>query len=418
MRVQRPDLAYLALIVGSIIVLLGLSFINYRYAVTNTSFRDQFTPRWLGTRLFLTAQIDPYSVEATRTIQQQMLGRFAVQGEDQQLFLYPFYSLALYTPFSLIGDNLIARAAWMTLLEVGLLGLAIISMNVARWRPPWPVALGFIAFAFTWYHGARPLLTSNIAILAAFAIGVCLWGIRHRHDGLAGVALGLASVKPQMVVLLLPLIFIWALSRRRWSIPISATIVLLVLLLGSLYFSPDWYILNLQQIGSYQVYAPPGSLPAIISAQMNLFGNVFAWIISIVFALILLREWLLVLGKDEDWFLWVAALTLVITNMIGIRTATENYVALLPVIALVYANWEQRLQGTGRILIVFVTLLLLVGLWALFFFSNSPGEPVSERLLMYFPVPILLFFSLYWVRWWVTQSRNLPTGSLQAIRRL
>ena len=88
MRVQRPDLAYLALILGGFILLLGLSFINYRYVVTNTSFRDHFTPRWLGTRLFLTAQIDPYSIETTRTIQQQMLGRFAVQGEDQQLFLY------------------------------------------------------------------------------------------------------------------------------------------------------------------------------------------------------------------------------------------------------------------------------------------------------------------------------------------
>ena len=418
MRVQRPDLAYLALIAGGIVLLIVLSLINYRYVVSNTSFRDHFTPRWLGTRLFLTAQIDPYSMEATRTIQQQMLGRFAVQGEDQQLFLYPFYSLAIYSPFALVGDNLLARAAWMTLLELALLGLAVISVNIARWRPSLPLVIGFIMFTFVWYHGARPLLSSNIAVLAALGIGLCLWGIVHQQDVLAGVALGLASIKPQMIVLLLPLVFIWALSRRRWMIPFSASIVLLGFLVGSLYFSSDWYIQNLQQIGQYQTYAPPGSFPAIVSAQMSLFGNVFGWGITIVLALVLLREWLLVLGKDKEWFLWVAALTLVITNMIGIRTSTENYVALLPVIALVFANWENRLTGTGRILVVATMVLLFVGLWTLFYFSNPAAQPISERLIMYFPVPIFLFFSLYWVRWWVTQSRRMPATSRQAMRRL
>jgi len=417
-RVQRPDLAYLALIAGGFILLIGLSFLNYRYVVTPAIFRDQFSPRWLATRLLLTAQIDPYSVEATRTIQQQMSGRFSVPGEDQYLFLYPFYSMALYVPFALIGDNLVARAIWMTFLEVAMLGLAFLSMNLVRWKPPWPVTASFLAFAFIWYHGARALLTSNLAVVAALAIGLCLWGIARDQDLLAGVALGLASMKPQMVVLLIPLVIIWSVSRRRWLLAASATATTLVLFAGSMYFSPDWYIHNLQQIREYQSYAPPGTIPAILAAQLDLFGRVFGWLITAICCVVLLREWFLVLGKDVDWFLWVAALTLVVTNIIGVRTATENYVALLPAITLIFATWERRITSMGSILIVITMVIMAFGFWALFYISNPADQLLSERLIMYIPLPLLLFFMLYWIRWWVTQLHRLPTGNLQAIRRL
>jgi hypothetical protein len=43
---------------------------------------NEFLPRWLGTRSFLTRGWSPYSLETTRQIQSMVYGRQAGSGED------------------------------------------------------------------------------------------------------------------------------------------------------------------------------------------------------------------------------------------------------------------------------------------------------------------------------------------------
>jgi hypothetical protein len=63
----------------------------------------------------------------------------------------------------------------------------------------------------------------------------------------------------------------------------------------------------------------------------------------------MLVEWYLALKKEEAHFLWAAILTLVITNLVAIRTATTNYDELLPLLFYIIKFIQSRWRIAGSI---------------------------------------------------------------------
>ena len=110
-------------------------------------------------------------------------------------------------------------------------------------------------------------------------------------------------------------------------------------------------------------------------------------------------------GKDDPWFQWAAALTIVITNLIAFRTATTNYVGMLPALFIVLKSWEDRWGRGGLITSLFTLLVLLVGLWVLFIRTVHGNV---EDAVMYMPLPIFALVGLIWSRWWVISTTRLP----------
>ena len=62
-------------------------------------------------------------------------GRAALPGEHELRVAYPFYSAILFFPFALIQEFDVARAVWMTILEIGLISLTLVSIQLTTWRP-------------------------------------------------------------------------------------------------------------------------------------------------------------------------------------------------------------------------------------------------------------------------------------------
>ena len=142
-------------IAAAAIVLVGaLTWVNYHYCVQNPGGND-FLVHWSGTRTFLTDRISPYSDTAALRIQTIAYGRPALPGEHELRVAYPFYSAILFAPFALISDFTLARAAWMTLLEVALILLAIFSLRLAKWQPPLALLAAILIFILIWYFGLR-----------------------------------------------------------------------------------------------------------------------------------------------------------------------------------------------------------------------------------------------------------------------
>ena len=128
-------------------------------------------------------------------------------------------------------------------------------------------------------------------------------------------------------------------------------------------------------------------------------------------------EWFSAWGKDFRWFLWTAYLTLVITNLIGVRTATENYIALLPGLILVFTTWDERWGRAGRWFIWTSLALLSFGLWALFLTTLTPGElHAIQHPVMFFPFPLFMMIGLYWVRWWSTRPPRIYLDQLRQMQ--
>jgi len=184
-------------------ILFGITYINYGYCQNNPGGND-FLPRYLGTRLFLINGWSPYGEQTTEEIQKKIFGRLASDDEDQSLFVYPMYTVLLVAPFSLISDYALARALWMTALQLCLVITTITGFMLCYWKPPVWFWGTMILFSLLWYHSVRPLINGNLSIIVALLITLSLLSIQKNLDAMAGFLLSLTTIKPQMVILLIP----------------------------------------------------------------------------------------------------------------------------------------------------------------------------------------------------------------------
>ncbi|HCB50140.1 MAG TPA: hypothetical protein DEP47_11610 [Chloroflexi bacterium] len=375
----------------AIIVLVILTITNINYAEDNPGGAD-FIPRWLGVRLLFTEGDSPYSQATTQAIQEFMYGRPAKPGEDQALFVYPLYSFLVFTPFSLIADYELVRGIWQTTLQIALILLVIFSIQLADWRPSMATLFLLSVFVLLWYHSVRPLINGNPSILVALFTASALLAISREQDIVAGVLLGLATIKPQVVVLLIPLVLIWALSKRRWRLIGSTLGTLFFFVILSTALVPDWILQNVRQILAYPGYTPAATPATVFFEWWPAYGRWFGYLLTLVMSLLLLWCWNKAWRKEFKAFLLSAYATLTITTFIGISTATSSYIVLFPALVLVFAEWEKKYGRAGRWLVASTILLILVGLWALFL-TTKVGN--FQNPIMFFPVPIFLIVALF-----------------------
>ncbi|TAK10952.1 MAG: DUF2029 domain-containing protein [Anaerolineae bacterium] len=400
-------------------VAAGLMNANLGYTRANPGGND-FIPRWVGTRAVLERGANPYSDEVTADIQALIYGgRAANPGEDQQLFVYPYYTVFFVAPFGLIEDFMVARAAWMTLLELSILTIAFLSLRTAGWTPR-PVLLGlFILYSLLWYLAVRAVILGNPAVLVALFITLTLYCIQRGSDEWAGIFLACATLKPQMMLLLLVFIIVWALAQRRVRI-VTAFVFTLGALVGvSFLLEPTWMMDMLRQIAAYPDYTLPSTPVPIFTEWWGRPGTMLGWAVTGVLALLLLRDWSVAARRGSDLFLWTAGITLAATFLIGIPNPSANQLALLAVYPLVFGLWEERWPRWSGWMTAGTLAALGVGLWWLFLATVVQRDQPIEHFIMHFPLPVFFLLSLYWMRWWVQRpNRRLPIEKVKALSRL
>lgn len=384
----------------------GVTWANYNFASQNPGGND-FLVHWVGTRSLITEGLSPYSDEVATKIQILAYGRSARPGEHELRVAYPLYSEIFFAPFAFIENYTLARALWMTVMEMALVILAILCIRLTDWRPGVPVLGIYLVFTLLWYHSVRPLINGNVVILVALLMVATLRAIRNGSDEVAGMMLGLATIKPHLVILFIALVFLWAASQRRWRFIVWTISTVVFLTLVSMFFIPDWILQNLREILRYTSYNPPGTPIAVFKIWLPGIGRQIGWVISGLLVIDLLVEWWLCWKKDFRWFLWTVSLTLVLSQWIGIQTDPGNFIILILPMVLIFAIWTERWGNKARIAVVVSMLVLLVGLWGLFIVTVGPGNQPQQSPVMFFPLPLVLLIGLYWGRWWALGPRLL-----------
>ena len=403
--IERPFWIRFVIAAAIVLVLVALTFVNYRFAQELPGGND-FLARWTGAYYWIQEGISPYDQRVSEAAQELIYGRPAdiEIGEDIGHFVYPFPSMVFFAPFGLLPYTA-ARAIWMTVLEVSLPILALIGLAIAGWSPRRAVVVSLLLFSVLWYHGMRAVIVGQFAIIEALLMAGVLLAIKRGNDPLAGILLAFTIAKPQMAVLFLPFVLIWAAWSRRWSIVVWGVGALAALLAVSVVILPDWPLMWLRQLLEYPDYSPLGP-PVQIMAELfpSISGALFV-IASGAVLLYLFWEWAKSVGKPDRWFQWTAAMTIAVTNLVAFRTATSNYVVLLPALCLVFSVLVERWGGRGRAVVLLAIAALLFGLWALFF---ATVEGNIEHPIMYIPVPALTLLGLLWARWWAIRAVRLP----------
>jgi hypothetical protein len=376
--------------------LLGLTWINYRFSLQSPGGND-FLARWTGAHYWLLQGISPYDEKVALATQEMIYGRPAdiARGEDQNLFVYPMFSMIFFAPFGAL-DYPVARALWMTVLEATLFALTFISLKISRWKISPPGLAMVFLFALLWYPAVRTLVLGQYSGINALLMICAILMIQQKRDIPAGILLALSMSKPQMSFLIIPFTLIWAVSTKRWKLVQSLLGSSILLWVIPMLFLPDWPLQWARQLIEYPSYtAPIGSIVAIISGLIPQVSYPLSLILYAFFGLFLIREWILAWGKNERWFLWTALMTLVITNLITYPTATPHYVELLPILFLLFQFWKERWGLSGEIAAWMTLGIILTGLWALFLLTVQGN---AEQAVMYPPLPLACFAALWWIR--------------------
>lgn len=189
--------------------------------------------RWAGVRATLNGQ-DPYSPTVTQQIEE------IADNDPAEPFTYPATLVPLLAPFVqlpwpafrlLFLLVLIPSLAWAVWLSMKMLRLHLPRADTVAVMliclSTWPVVWGF----------RMQQLTMLVAVLLVLA-----WYLLSREQWVAaGIVLALATVKPQLVVLLLLWLSIWACLQRRWSFLAAVVMTELAMLAAADILVPGWF---------------------------------------------------------------------------------------------------------------------------------------------------------------------------------
>jgi len=380
-------------------LLINVTFANISFARSRPGGND-FLEYWVGGQSFLTEGNSPYSDATALQVQNNIYGRAALPGEPEHRVTFPLYSLALFAPFALIKDFSVARGLWMTLLEVCLLGIAIIGLKFVKGRSPIWLVVTSIFFVLFSYQGIRPLVNGNVVIVNTLLIAFALYSIINKRDEAAGVTLAFATILPQIAGLIVVFVLIWAIVQHRKAITYWFLGALILLVGFSMLLIPDWIVQNLREVLRSVSNNPPGSPGAFMIQAWGDIGMRLSIFLTVILAGILLVEWIGAFKEDSRHLLWTAFLTIAFSQWIGLQTEPSNFILLFPGILFCFNVLLLRWGGKVRPAILGIIGLLMVIVWVLYITTGRTGTQAVPSPVLFLPTPLVAILLLYWTKWW------------------
>lgn len=375
------------------LLLVGI-LLAANYSITpRLSGGESFRVSWMGARIFLFEQSNPYTSDAAQETQIEIYGHPAKEGEYPYRLDIPFYLLVFYFPFAFIENFDLARALWMSFAEIALFGVGVLSIYLAEWRTSRiNISLFFAALFFSFY-GLYPLFEGSGAIFTALILLASLVAFREKWDEVLGILLIFGTFHLQSGGLLFFFILFFLITSKRWKIFTILGMTLIALFGITLIILPNWIIpfasslLANSRVGqgfllseTLQIWRPDDGL---------LIANILKW----VSIFILFIEWRTVRGRDFQHILWVASLSIAITPFLEIHITPALFTLLFFPLALFLKTAQSRWKNAKWGIPVF--LLFLLSSWIVFLKASHALEMLT------FIFPFILLLALYWIRWWL-----------------
>ena len=400
-------LAAIFLICLALAALGGLVWANTQYVRAQPAEKDFLVP-WLGARTFLQYGDSPYSDPATQRAQILYYGRLAAPGQDPLALWLPLPVELFYFPIALVNDYVLARAIWMTFLEIALIALAFLSLRLTGWKPGRVFLPVILLLPLLWVYGAFSLNSGSAAGFIALALAGFLLALRAESDELAGGLLILLVSSARFTGVLAFFIFWWISYTRRWRVLWGFLMALAVLLGLAFLFLPGWFMSFISGLLLHFSYNPGLSSTGIFASWSPVVGQRLGWVLAGILLLVLFFEWGNTLAKDFRAFLWMVCLTVSITPLLGIPMVPKDYLILILPLMLFLALLSERRPWLGRWGVPGVVILIVGGLWFLTLTMVRANAYARLANLLILILPILLVFGLYWMRWWFIHT--VPSG--------
>lgn len=356
-----------------------------------------------GPAVILIEHTEPYGTEIAQQTQEVAYGRPAFSSEYGFVLNDPFFIVLLYTPLALLQDFNLVRALWMFLSELALVGTMLFAFRLAEWEPPRWLYIFLFVFGLFGYFSVNALATGTPTIMLAFLYLWILTTLRSHSDELAGALLALVAYQWEVGGLFFLFILFYVFSHRRWHVLAGFAMALFLLVVVSFLIYPGWGLPYIRAVLSDWYRGATLTFSHMLSVWFPDSSIPIGRIVSIVFGLIVVVEWLGSVGAHFRRVVWAACLSLAATPLVGFAIFPSNHVALLLpfvlILALVWERW-QRHRGLITFLILLLTILIPYGLYFRSVYIYDPRVNDLTAIL----APIATLIGLYWMRWWVIRS--------------
>ncbi len=394
-----------------ILALVGATFINLRLAST-FQLQDDFAPRWVAAREWMQSGASPYS-DSTHTITLDLLDENGNEPASltRGRFVDPAWYVLFYLPISFVPYT-IARAIWMTLIELSLVLSVYLSIRMAGFKLSVSeiVIMSFLVLVF--YPLFKSVLTVSVNAPYVFLSLLAVYLARERQGTMAGLLFTLSLWMVPLSIFLVILFMIWLGARRDNSLAKIFFSSLAFFIFVSLILFPgwiaEWFATYLRLFPDFSwVRTPLMVLGALFPGASAL----IAIALSLVMFIMMLVEWYGIGEREGRGFHWKLMLTL---NLLYLFNLTSEGIYLLWLFAPLFSIYKyltEKWRVSGRI-IAWVTYLALIFIhWRRFQFTlNWLPEESSLVILL---LPTITFLGLQWFRWWATVSPKALIDSIE-----
>ena len=313
-------------------------------------------PRWFGARELLRHGRDPYSPEFTREIQTGYYGHPLDPDRPggrnyQQGFYYPIYVAFLLAPTIHLPFETVRKGFFWVLL-----GLSLTTVPLWPRVLCWSVPLWGLASLIVFTVGCLPfiegLLLQQITLFVVPLLIMAMVLFASDRPIPAGILLALATIKPQLVWLLLFWLTIWTLAdwRRRYRWAVSFLLTMLILCIASEWYLPHWIPRFWQALREYH------SFTGEMSAMAELIGTFWSRLLEVAAIAVLLgvcwrerRQ-----PATSDAFAFTLSVVLAITVLVVPSYGLYNQLLLIPALLIMLKEcrpiWRRSI--TNRVLSV------------------------------------------------------------------
>jgi hypothetical protein len=326
--------------------------------------RSDLYPQWLGARELLLHGRDPYSPEVTREIQQGYYGRpldptRPGEPKDQQGFAYPVYVEFYLAPIMHLPFEAAKRVFFWVLFALTVATIPL-WLRVLRWPAPLCTQAILIIFTIGSLSVMQGLKLPQMTLLVAALVAIAIALLTSDRPVAAGVALALATIKPQLVWLLLIWLTIWTLAdwRRRYRWAASFLVTMAVLYAASEWYLPHWISRFLQALQRYRNYNDAVSiLEKLLPTGLGMTLCALAVAATVYIGWKNRR-----IAEASPMFASMVALTLSVTVIVSPSYALYNEVMLLPA-ALMLVRDRVVLWNRNRISRVLLSVVAILLFW-------------------------------------------------------
>ena len=322
-------------------------------------------PRWLGARELLVHGRDPYGSDITREIQAGYYGRPIDPGrpndpKDQQAFAYPLYIVFVLAPtiglpFTVVQKTFLWLLVLLTAVSVPLW------LRALGWRLSTASQLAWILLVSGCFPVIQGIKLQQLTLLVAALVAAAIFAITRQHLVAAGVLLALASIKPQLVFLLVTwlCVWVWGNWRERQRLFWGFAVSIAVLVAGAELLLPGW--IGEFRRASVAYYRYTGSGQSLLDVALTpVFGRAVAAVV--VVALLVLVWRLRHVAPQSLEFQWSLAVVLATTLVLIPMFAPYNQVLLVPAVIFIVGKIHE-LWKTGHVMRILIVVAAISVIW-------------------------------------------------------